>query len=400
MLFLGCLFRKEQENEILKLSNIGIANAGNIFQWNLINGLDKLTTVDIINVLPVGTYPKKYKKLFLKTEKWGKKNSQNNLEIGSINIPVLKQFIRYKKIQIEIKSRIIKRDKIDNIIIYSTYLPFLKAIYKLDKKTKITLIVTDLPEFYDLVKVGIIEKILRKINNKRIYQYLSRVDSFVLLTELMKIPLKVGNRPYVVVEGLVDNESIDENNSNMCNQEPNKKVILYTGALHYQFGIKNLLEAFKKIDDSDYELWICGAGEVEQEIKQLSIQDKRIKFYGYLTKQEVNKLQQQATVLINPRPDEGEYTKYSFPSKTMEYMLSEKPVIMYKLDGIPDEYDNYLYYINGNKPEDIAAKIIEVCEKNQEERNKFGEKARKFVIENKNSIVQAEKILKMIQASK
>ncbi len=70
---------------------------------------------------------------------------------------------------------------------------------------------------------------------------------------------------------------------------------------------------------------------------------------------------------------------------------------MYKLDGIPDEYDKYLYYIEGDDPKKIANKIIEVCEKPQAERDDFGDKAKQFVMKNKNSIVQASRILAICQ---
>jgi len=78
-------------------------------------------------------------------------------------------------------------------------------------------------------------------------------------------------------------------------------------------------------------------------------------------------------------------------------MLSGKPVLMYKLDSIPDEYDPYLYYVEGNLSSDIANKIIEICEKPQSELDSFGLKARQFVLENKNSQVQAKKIVDMIE---
>ena len=396
MLFLGCLFKEEDEKKILELSNSGVSNAVNTFQWNLLNGLNNTTSIDIINILPVGTYPKHYKRLFLKTNKWMWKENKDNLEIGAINIPGLKQYLRYKKVKKEIKTRLSNSKRVSNIVIYSTYLPFLKAVYKLDRRVKITLIVTDLPEFYDLSKVGILRKILRKIYNYFIYKYLSRIDSFVLLTEQMKKPLKVGERQYIVVEGIADTENIDESNDNLFYKKNDTKIILYTGTLHYQYGIKSLLEAFMLIKNNDYELWICGSGEAEDEIKKLLFEDKRIKFFGFLAKDEVKKLQQKATVLVNPRPNEGEYTKYSFPSKTMEYMTSGKPVIMYKLDGIPDEYDEYLYYFNGTSPENIATKILEVCEQSEQELILFGQKAKHFVADNKNEIIQAKRILNMI----
>jgi hypothetical protein len=43
-------------------------------------------------------------------------------------------------------------------------------------------------------------------------------------------------------------------------------------------------------------------------------------------------------------------------------MLSGRPVLVYKLDGISDEYDQYLYYINGNQLKDMANSIINIYE--------------------------------------
>lgn len=396
MLFLGCLFNKEEEEIILELSNKRVSNASNTYQWNLIEGLLSYTNVDIINVLPVGTYPKHYKKLVLDTKKWKFKSNPNNIEIGSVNLPFIKQYTRYKKTKKAINSAISKSEENKNIIIYSTYLPFLKAIYKLDKKINITLVVTDLPEYYDLSKVSYIRKIARKINNHYLYKYMTRIDSFVLLTKQMKNKLDVGERPNVVVEGISNIEPNCKTNNITIRKELDKKTILYTGTLHYKFGIKTLLDSFSLINKRNYELWICGSGEAAEYIKEQTKIDNRIKFYGYVTKEEVKQLQQQATILINPRPNEGEYTKYSFPSKTIEYMASGKPVLMYKLDGIPDEYDNFLYYVEGTSIENLKDKILEVCEKSDKELNEFGAKALNFVIQNKNPRVQAGKIFNLI----
>ena len=402
VLFLGCLFNQKEEKYLMQKSKIGLQGATNTYQWNIIKGLDKTLErpVDILNVLPVGTFPKYFNDLMLKTKKWSHLQNANDLEIGSINVVFLKQIKRTISCKMAIKKWL--KDNHDNdksIIIYSTYLPFLQAIKKLPDDVNITLIVTDIPEYYDLdASNSWIKKLLRLINNNFIYKSLKRIDNFVILTEQMKGLLSIGKRPYIVIEGLVDSDNIIT-----CNNEGakvNKKIILYTGTLNFKFGIMDLINGFSVIDKTQYELWICGSGEAEKEIINRVKSNSRINFLGYVTKKEIYDLQKKATVLINPRTNYGEYTKYSFPSKTMEYMLSGTPVLMYKLDGIPDEYDPYLYYINGNQPKNFANRIMEICEKPQSELDDFGEKARQFVLENKNCMVQAKKIIDMINETK
>ena len=81
-----------------------------------------------------------------------------------------------------------------------------------------------------------------------------------------------------------------------------------------------------------------------------------------MPKSEISDLQTRCDVLINPRPAEGEYTKYSFPSKTMEYLLSGSKVVMHRLDGIGDEYYKYIRVIEEHTPEAMAKAIMSSCE--------------------------------------
>lgn len=388
MIFLSCLFERTKEKELQSLTNLGMSNAGNTFQWALIDGLNGNmdVPVSIYNALPVGTFPCQFKKLFLRTSSWSYQGSQN-VEIGCINLPFIKQFMRFLK-----AKQLILKMKDKQILLYSTYLPFLQAVQKLDSSYHVTLVVADLPEYYDLVETSYLHKWFRKQNNRKILTALKRVDDFVLLTEQMKTPLAVGERPYVVVEGICGVGS--EETPLLVND---KKVIFYAGTLHYQYGIKTLLKAFSLIDDPAYELWICGAGEAEKEIRSCAKQDLRIHFYGYVEKAESLRLQKLATVLVNPRTNEGEYTKYSFPSKTIEYMSSGIPVVMYKLDGIPPDYDPYLYYVGEDtSAQALCTRLKEVCELPDQVRLKFGEAARDFVRQEKGCLVQAKKILDMI----
>lgn len=387
MVFLGCLFEQEKEKYYLEKSRCGISNAVNGYQWSLIDGLNSCLElpIKIINVLPVGVFPFQYKELLLKSCKW-KCSGVENYQVGCINVPFIKQYQRYRTCK-----RILKEIQDKDILIYSTYLPFLKAIYKLDSSYKITIIVTDLPEYYDLGKRNLVVDFFRKRNNRKIYKYMKRVDKFVILTEQMREPLQIGNRSYCVVEGICKGEPLISNSKDTLEE----KIILYTGTLHKRFGIDNLLKAFSLIKEPEYRLWICGNGDMEKVIKSAVEEDSRITFWGYIPKEKIIECQKKATVLINPRQNNEQFTKYSFPSKTMEYMLSGKPVLMYKLDGIPNEYDEFLCYFEDNSIECLRKKIVEICELSKEERELIGKKAQKFVLEEKNYIKQARKILSM-----
>jgi glycosyltransferase involved in cell wall biosynthesis len=403
ILFLGLIINPDEEELQLNTSKIGLSGSANTFQWSLIDGFAQTLEKEkfwILNTLPVGTFPNKYKKLILKSKKW-RYNNINSFEVGCINLPVLKQITRRNLLTKKIREWVSEADDNKTIIAYSLYPVFIDSLKKIKKdypEVKITVIVPDLPSSFGVLPKSVIKALIYRISGERTLKNLYYIDSFVLLTKKMKERLKIGTRPFIVIEGIVSNNIIvdTEKQYSFNNVHREGNIILYTGSLNYQFGIKVLLQAFQTIEKNNYELWICGSGEAEREIRELLKKDNRIKFFGYVTKQQIFKLQQESTILINPRVNQGEYTKYSFPSKTMEYMASGKPVLMYKLDGVPDEYNEYLYYINGNGVEPLKKSIIEVCSKSDSELADFGLKARKFVFKYKNSKTQACKILKMI----
>lgn len=389
MIFLGVLFKKSEEDLIASKSRgAALKNQANAFQWNCIDGLYENGVKDlcIVNALPVGCYPKRYTDLVIPSIEWEYRNGKH-FQVGSFNVPVLKQYGRYRRCK-----KILHKLQDKEIIIYSPYQPFLKAIKKLDKSYNITLIVPDLPQYYDYRKVGKIKKILRYLNNRSIEKCMVRVDRFVLLTDAMKEPLGVGNRPYTVVEGICNRRNAEI----IQNQPIGKKVILYTGSLNKKFGIDILLEAFTQIARDDYELWICGGGDYQESVKEASEKDARIKFLGYVSSTQVTALRGKAVVLVNPRQNVGEYTKYSFPSKTMEYLLSGKPVIAYKLDGIPEEYDQYFYYVKDNTAQSLARAIVEVCEDESGRYAKRAKEAVEFILSQKNPKTQVGKIIELM----
>lgn len=390
IIFLGTLYSPDRENEIMHNIKTNISNAPNVFQWNLLRGLSELLCdgPEIINVLPVGTWPCQYRKLILTSKSW-QYFSMKCHEIGGINLPFLKQFHREKKIKKKIKELLTNDTE---VLIYSAYLPFLRSVYRLSRKVKITLIVTDLPEYYDLGKTSAIKRFFRKRNNKKIYQCMERVDRFVLLTEAMKDPLSIGDRPYTVVEGIGNSEELPLR----VESTTEKEIIFYAGTLHRQFGIVELLEAYKLLNRSDVALWICGDGDARDLVEEAANQDDRIRYFGYVTSARVSELRSKATLLINPRNNDGEYTKYSFPSKTMEYMASGIPVVMHRLSGIPSDYDEHLLYIEDHSPAGIKEAMEKAFAMDRDSRKQFGEKARNFIINEKNEKKQAKKILDLI----
>lgn len=403
ILFLGGVFSKEMEEDILEKSKGTVHYAANKLQWNLIDGFINLKDVEIevISAPFIGTYPKDYKDLFFKKYNYSYKDVQCNY-VSFCNLWGYRSISRKGSLIREIKGFILDRATKKTIIVYSPHTPFLQAaVYakQKDPSIHICLIVPDLPQFMNLnEKVSSIYTKLKSIDIKLFEENAKYIDSFVLLTKHMADVLKVGDRPQLIVEGVVNSSLSGKVETNYAPTKANKTVV-YTGTLNKKFGVINLIKAFHAIEDPSASLKICGRGDSEDFIKDYQQKDSRIHFLGQISNDEAVKLQKEATVLVNPRQNNEEFTKYSFPSKNMEYLLTGNPVIVYKLDGIPDEYDDYFFYVEDNSIESLTNKISHVLKLTDQARYDIGKRAREFVLKTKNNNEASAKIINMIKTN-
>jgi glycosyltransferase involved in cell wall biosynthesis len=281
------------------------------------------------------------------------------------------------------------------LLVYTASLQFMKAVHDIKKhypNLTVCVIVADLPDMAGLSsKHGFFSKLIKKITASS-YKMIDPVDGFVLLTKHMADYMKI-KQPYCVMEGISTQKG--EYQKIMAESDDIKRI-LYSGTLHKCFGVLNLVNAFKLIQDENYRLILCGIGDAESEIQAATVEDKRICYLGQISRSEVLRLQTQSTVVVNPRQNIEKFTKYSFPSKNLEYLSSGVPLVAYKLDGIPDEYDKYIFYVENNSIEALRNKLIEVCSKSEIDRNIYSKAVRLFV-EEKNEINQTKKIVELLK---
>lgn len=397
IVFIGGLWNKSKEEYIINNSIGNIQNAANVFQWNMISGLDAFSTggVDILSSFFIGSFPFRFKKFFISSEQFNhlENESHKDFYVGFLNLPIIKHFSRAKRIIRQFKKSKYQCDKPIYVIGYSMTLSTVLSLKNIKKNfpfSKTCLVVPDLPEYMNTGKRQMMTSIIKKFYTKKLYQDIKSIDSFVVLTEPIYQALGVSNKRHCVIEGVCsDNYKLPKEKFYTI------RTIFYSGGLCEKYGINDLVDAFFKIADKNVRLVLCGDGDSVKYIKLAMEKDSRIVYLGLISNDRVLELQRQAFLLINPRKPDEDFTKYSFPSKTIEYMISGRPVLMYKLDCIPNEYDDYLIYIENGLSESINRVLMtDECKLDE-----LGEKARNFILCNKNSIAQAKKILNMFELS-
>ena len=224
--------------------------------------------------------------------------------------------------------------------------------------------------------------------------YVRYFSKYVLLTEAMNEVVNPKGRPYIVMEALCDSNLADTEIIKYEKDYP--KVILYAGGLEERYGLEMLVEAFKQVKLGNVELHIYGSGSYVNDLLIETANDSRIKYWGVRSNEEIVEAEYRATLLVNPRFSTEEFTKYSFPSKNMEYMVSGTPLLTTKLPGMPIEYHRYVYLFQGESISEYHSSILNVLSKPENELKEFGLRSREYVLKNKNCRSQGKKIVEFM----
>ncbi len=227
------------------------------------------------------------------------------------------------------------------------------------------------------------------IQHKALYSMLSESNYLVLLTEQMKEVIDLHNVSGITITNGVADSMIQKYT------EKRKKIILYSGTLNETNGIQNLIEAYKKLD-TDYELHFYGTGESVETIQQESKFNPRIQYKGALASEQVVTKQQEALILVNPRPVNQFFTPYSFPSKLIEYLTSGTATISTKLPCIPEEMYSVLETFESDTVESLYDGLNRLVHLSEQELIDIGNKQKAYAFNTYANTVQAQKVIDMI----
>ena len=396
VLLMSLMYPEDQLEEVTQNAKDKLQNQINSYQRAFVQGIHENLLhgekLDILNCLPVGIWPIQYKLLFLKS---GMHDGGSIRQLGCINLPWLKQQMRMHAAVKALEAWVNERPDNRTVLLYTQYLPYMQAVVKVKKRhpdLKAAVIVTDLPNDLGLPsgRTGLMKKI-EYLRGDRSVSLCREMDGFVLLTEPMAEALGVQDHPRVVIEGLILNEE-----KTLVNELPEEEapIVLYTGTLERGLGIGEMLDAFEKMPQ--VQLWICGQGGMKAEVEATAQRCDNIRYFGFVPQKEALALQARASALINPRQPSGVFTRYSFPSKTLEYMRSGKPVLCCRLEGIPADYEPYLCWMD-NGADGIRTAVERLMSRSLPERQEMGQRGREYVREHKNPCVQCQRLVSLLR---
>lgn len=400
LVFLGGLFLPERIDEIQRQSRGPVQFAADALQKAFLRGFATASDapVSVVNLPFVGSYPARYRAL--RFPAWSGAYLAGVTVEGRpfLNLQIVKYLSRFRSALAGLKAAIPLGAQA-TVVVYSAHLPFLAAARLLRWSRPgidLCLILPDLPEFMGVG--GRLYFFLKSIESFLFRKLIADVDCFVLLTDAMGDRLGIPQTQRIVIEGIFDPVEDADATTTPPERPADEFPILYTGTLAARYGISDLLDAFERLERPEARLWICGDGDTRPRLEALAARDARVTYFGQVSRSSALALQRQAAVLVNPRRAEGEFTKYSFPSKTMEYLASGKPVVMHALPGVPKEYHDYLVIPRTQDAAGLAEALDDLARRPAEDLLELGRRGQSFVLNNKNPETQVGKVIACLHA--
>lgn len=385
ILFLSC-YSSEYFDKLLE-NNIPISIAIQKFSRLYLEGFkENGAQVDVI----IPSYPKAFSGRLYEKARMVKENGIQYYYMPKLSIKKLGGFVSLFSTKAFVKRWC--RSNPDGVVVIDYMRERALAVSNICRRHKMknVCVITDRFEIYK--NDSLLKKIKQGIKVIKSKKTANNATHLVLLTKYMNPEYNRNNKTYIISEGLTDSKL----NHLTIQKKTDEKIIMYAGGVSKKNGVAHLTEGFIKADIPDAQLHIYGSGDYASELDKISKLHSNIKFLGVVPNEIVVAKQKEAFLLVNPRPSDQEFTKYSFPSKNMEYMASGTAALFTKLPCIPEEYYDKSFYIDDESVEGFADKIKSIFDMKEEDVYTLGKKAREFIMNEKNNIVQAQKILDMV----
>lgn len=198
-----------------------------------------------------------------------------------------------------------------------------------------------------------------------------KCDGYIALTTGLNDLYNEEERPHIILEGIVENDTDSINK-----KEVKKPYFFFGGALLQRYGVYELIEAFKALDDKDVDLYIAGhSGNWDMINEKIKGYDN-IKFLKTLHVDDILGYEKGAIANINPRPYSEDLDRYSIPSKTIEYLSSGRPTISVRNTKLMKNFSELAIWSKSSQVNELLFALNRIMELSEEERNTLGEKAK------------------------
>ncbi|WP_203855560.1 glycosyltransferase [Plantactinospora mayteni] len=370
------------------------------FAWGLVRALIAGGChVTLLSAMPVSTYPR-HPRIRFRGRRFDADGVQGRL-LGFLNLLGAKHATRFLAVLL-VGWRATGRWGTQVLLIHGIHTPFLwfGVLLAAIRGTLVVPVLTDPPTLVGPGE-GRPTRLLRGLDAWLVRAALRRCDGVIALTAALAEDFAPGRR-HLVLEGIYSParpESAGSIRSTSIRSSRRRETyeIAYAGSLTRTYGVDRLVEAVRQIDQPSLRLSIFGRGELEPWIAEQAAADSRIRHPRLLGRDELLHRLASADLLVNPRPVDQDFVRYSFPSKLIEYLSVGVPVVTTRLPGIPGDYRGRVVFAESDTAEGLAAAIRSVLSWRPGEAAEFGVAAAAFIGETRGVRAQGTKLAAFIR---
>lgn len=171
---------------------------------------------------------------------------------------------------------------------------------------------------------------LRRMIARKTERDLRRFDALIVLSRHLYETLPHGRKLFF--PGAIDMRDFAE----FSLPQGEKCIFLYSGLLNEVTGIDLYLQAIRLFEEDGALFLFTGRGSMEGVIEALSKEDARVRYEGFLSREDYYALLNRANVVVNPRNMMMPENRNNFPSKIMEYLASGREIVSTRFMGWED----------------------------------------------------------------
>ncbi len=351
VLFCGFSCNEKSFYKILSYDKINYTQTYK-FSKGIEKSLSKIfSSTYIISNIPCSSYPKN--KVIYYNASNTSTPKKKFLSRPILNLPILKTILEFST-----NLYYFFKLKPDLVVTHGLYFPYIFSTYIYSRiyKTKSIVYLTDHITTNDK---NLALRVLRRTNKKLIIYFLRSFSGSITLSNKLAA-YYMPNKPSISFIGFLPNIPPLKPNFHKSSEIN----FTYAGGLTSNYGVEDLIDIFKSLEESSCKLSICGRGELEEYCTKTSRSHSNINYLGFLNKEQIASLYSNTDIFINPRPLNKTLVDYSFPSKLVEYLSQNKPIITSKVPNIPQELNKCFIYIDTADKEEVKKLIYSITLKN------------------------------------
>ncbi|CCH17326.1 glycosyltransferase family 4 protein [Micromonospora lupini] len=356
------------------------------FAWGLVRALRAAgCPVHLLSAAPVSGWPGNRQVRFRAGH--FRQDDVDGQLLAFVNLLGLKHLTRFVAAW-RTGGRALRERDTDVLLVHGVHSPFLwfGVLRARRRGVRVVPVLTD-PPGVALPTDGRLVRLLRGLDVALVRAALARCSGVIALTPALADDFAPG-RPRLVMEGIWAEPAAADRPASAGST----RDIVYAGGLSRAYGVDRLVEAFRGLPGDDLRLCLYGRGELAGWLREQAAVNQRIVPPELLPRAELLPRLRRAAVLVNPRPVDQDFVRWSFPSKIIEYLAAGVPVVSTRLPGIPPAYAPWLSYAEPDTPDGLRAAIGRLLDLPVAQARALGAGGARFVRETRNPTAQGSRM--------